>query len=230
MAEHESYGTCSFCQERVARSRVSQHLRSCKERKRAEEELRSKQPGRSEVDVYHLAVEPKWGADFYWLHVAVRGDASLDSLDQFLRVIWLECCGHMSNFEIRGRYFTSGGFGGWQEGPGMDVKAGRVLEPRLRFEYTYDMGDSTDLKLRVVGVSKRPAAIESVTLLARNEDPGICCSYCDNLARWVCTECLCSGEGWLCEKCGEEHNCGDEMQLPVVNSPRVGVCGYCGPE
>lgn len=58
MTKHESYGTCSFCQEKVAKSKVSQHLRSCGDRKRAEEELRGKRSARSEVDVYHLGVEP----------------------------------------------------------------------------------------------------------------------------------------------------------------------------
>jgi hypothetical protein len=35
-------------------------------------------------------------------------------------------------------------------------------------------------------------------------------------------------EGWLCDECAVGHECGEEMLLPVVNSPRVGVCGYVG--
>jgi hypothetical protein len=34
----------------------------------------------------------------------------------------------------------------------------------------------------------------------------------------------------LCQACAEDHECGEDMQLPVVNSPRVGVCGYAGIE
>ena len=30
------------------------------------------------------------------------------------------------------------------------------------------------------------------------------------------------------EKIEPEHECGAEVLLPVVNSPRVGVCGYSG--
>jgi hypothetical protein len=26
----------------------------------------------------------------------------------------------------------------------------------------------------------------------------------------------------------EEHECGEEALLPVVNSPRMGMCGYTG--
>lgn len=42
--------------------------------------------------------------------------------------------------------------------------------------------------------------------------------------------CLYEENGLLCERCAEKHHCGDEMWLPVVNSPRTGMCGYTGPE
>ena len=35
-------------------------------------------------------------------------------------------------------------------------------------------------------------------------------------------------KGWLCEAHAEKHRHQD-MFLPVVNSPRVGMCGYTGP-
>ena len=38
----------------------------------------------------------------YWLHLEVQGDVRLTVLDAFLRAIWLECCGHMSQFCIDG--------------------------------------------------------------------------------------------------------------------------------
>ena len=38
----------------------------------------------------------------YWMHLEVPADATLGSLDRFLRDTWLECCGHMSEFEIEG--------------------------------------------------------------------------------------------------------------------------------
>ena len=36
------------------------------------------------------------------------------------------------------------------------------------------------------------------------------------------------GTGWLCDDYAEGHKCREEMLLPVVNSPRTGVCGYVG--
>jgi hypothetical protein len=37
-----------------------------------------------------------------------------------------------------------------------------------------------------------------------------------------------SPNGWLCDAHAEKHKHQD-MFLPVVNSPRVGQCGYTGP-
>jgi len=56
----------------------------------------------------------------------------------------------------------------------------------------------------------------------------IACVKCGKPATHVCTDCQWSGEGWMCEQCLREHPCGDELALPVVNSPRVGGCGYTG--
>ncbi len=32
-----------------------------------------------------------------------------------------------------------------------------------------------------------------------------------------------------CDKCIEAHECGEDYVMPIVNSPRTGVCGYVGP-
>lgn len=47
---------------------------------------------------------------------------------------------------------------------------------------------------------------------------------------YICTECFWEGDGFLCEECSKTHACGEEMQLDICNSPRMGVCGYCGSE
>jgi hypothetical protein len=59
--------------------------------------------------------------------------------------------------------------------------------------------------------------------LASNEPPLIFCEVCGEPATEVCAQCVYEGAGWLCDACGEE------MLLPVVNFPRVGMCGYTGP-
>ena len=41
------------------------------------------------------------------MHVAVPVTAPLSKLDDFLRHTWLECCGHLSAFEIGGKRYAS---------------------------------------------------------------------------------------------------------------------------
>jgi hypothetical protein len=118
----------------------------------------------------------------------------------------------------------------------MDVALSEVLKPGMKFGHQYDFGSTTALALRVVGEyggAARGKKEEPVRVLARNDPPEIRCGKCGKPAELVCTECLCEGRGWLCKSCAKKHEdeCeGGEMMLPVVNSPRVGVCGYCGPE
>jgi len=99
----------------------------------------------------------------------------------------------------------------------------------MKFLYEYDYGSTTALVLKVVALREQGLPKGAVQLLARNEAPRVNCRRCGiQPATQICTECAWNGEGWLCEACAVAHECGDEMCLPVVNSPRVGVCGYTG--
>ena len=69
---------------------------------------------------------------------------------------------------------------------------------------------------------------KSVQILARNNPPPIPCASCGKPATQVCTMCIYNGEAWFCDDCTEDHECEEDYFLPVVNSPRVGQCGYTG--
>jgi len=182
-----------------------------------------KPPNRS----FHLFVDVRYAQE-YWLHLAVPAGQSLGSVDYFLRKIWLECCGHLSAFTIEGQRYAYQPLDELEES-GMDVQLSRVLQPGLVFTYEYDYGSTTELRLKVVGFWDRGTEGDDIELLARNDAPQVACHQCGKRpATQICTDCQCEGEGWLCEECADEHECGSEMFLPVVNSPRAGVCGYCG--
>ena len=160
------------------------------------------------------------------MHVAVPLSAPLSKLDDFLRHTWLECCGHLSAFEIGGKRYASEPS---DEEMGMRARFSEVLEIGIKFFYEYDYGSTTALVLRVVTLLEQGMPKGDVELLARNEAPQVSCQRCSNPpATQICTECAGNGKGWLCEACAVAHECGDDMCLPVVNSPRVGVCGYTG--
>jgi len=160
------------------------------------------------------------------MHVAVPATAPLSKLDDFLRHTWLECCGHLSAFEIGGKRYASEPM---DEEMSMRTRVSEVLEVGMKLFYQYDYGSTTALVLRVVALREQDLPKGTVQLLARNEATQVSCQRCSiQPATKICTECAWNGEGWLCEACAVAHDCGSEMCLPVVNSPRVGVCGYTG--
>lgn len=231
-------GKCYLCGGTFSKSAMTRHLARCK-REHVLEMSGGRLAGRS----FHLVVEGRYDRE-YWLHLEVSAKKTLDSLDSFLRDIWLECCGHLSQFIIGGKYYASSqvdddfGFTSYS----MNVPLGKVLTAGMKFTHQYDFGSTTELVLRVVSEGELKGRLRSevddelqkawgkkgIFLLARNEPPLIKCTACGEVAAWVCAACICDGEGWLCAKCAGNHECGEELLLPVVNSPRVGVCAYTG--
>jgi hypothetical protein len=103
-----SQGVCRFCRGEFAKNKMTQHLKSCKARVAHKPE----QDGQ-EQRLLHVLVEGKHRPE-YWLHLEVPAVATLDDLDMFLRAIWLECCSHLSEFEIDGVSYSSFTEDGWE--------------------------------------------------------------------------------------------------------------------
>jgi hypothetical protein len=226
-------GTCSFCGETFTTRTIKRHLVNCVKRQEAESKTARSKKAKT-VQLYQLQVEGFGFFGKYWMYVAAPADATLRHLDQFLRDIWLECCGHLSAFEIAGQRYSvspmNDAFYGVRE-LGMSAKLRDVLRPGLKFDYEYDFGTTSELTLHVIEERERPRADRAVQMLARNTAPEIQCEVCRQaLAAEICVECLYEHEGkpaLLCDACAEEHE-HDDMILPLVNSPRTGLCGYTG--
>jgi hypothetical protein len=211
-----STGKCQLCGEIVNRAAMARHLSLCAQK--AGSRL-------SAGPSFHLVVEGR-RANAYWMHVAVPVDTKLSKLDRFLRKIWLECCGHLSAFEITGERYGSSPMDGEM---GMNRSLKQVVGVGMSFFYEYDYGSTTELKLKVAGVREDGTPKGAVQLLAKNEPPAILCQTCaTEVATEICAECAWEEMGWLCPECAETHSCAEEMRLPVTNSPRVGVCAYSG--
>jgi len=223
MKKIKSAGKCNLCGGVFGDRGMTRHLTNCLEKQEASQTGTKTSP--TPLRTFHLAVKGH-GAPQYWLHLQVRADATLAELDSFLRHIWLECCGHMSGFRIKDRDYEGTPMGELEDDQ-MDRPLDEVVEPGLVIEYEYDFGSTTKLAIKVAGEQVTRRKINPVELLARNDPPARACSACGQPATLVCTECYDSGR-WLCDACSEKHGCDPEMRLPVVNSPRVGVCGYSG--
>lgn len=218
-----SRGTCSYCQNTYTGRGMYRHLAACDEREAA---IAAEDKKAQKVKLFHLVVKGTYSTD-HWLHLEVPATATLHDLDQFLRDIWLECCGHLSQFTINDINFVVHVDRSWfPDDRSMDVKLGEVLYPDLEFSYEYDFGSTTHLDLRVV--SEREGTVdkgELIQVMARNDPIDYQCDECGEPATVICVFC---NYTLLCDECSETHECGMDGFLPVVNSPRMGVCGYTG--
>lgn len=203
MARQMTKGHCYLCGAVVAKSGFQRHLSS--------KHFCEKADGQKCV---LLRVESAY-EKVYWLYLDMPLTSTLKTLDTFLREIWLECCGHMSAF-----------FLGDGEEVGKTTKLG-TLPMGLTLRYEYDFGSTTELQITLLRTVSRPKQRKAVRLLGRNLPLSFMCGECGEEAEYICCECDMMDEyPFLCEECMQSHE--HEYVLPVVNSPRMGVCAYCG--
>jgi hypothetical protein len=204
-----SMGTCQMCEQTAPRAAMAKHVVRCAAQR--------DRGGRLEPLV-HFRVEAS-GAPDYWLYLEARASASFQQLDDLLREVWLECCGYMSAFRV-GRSEVS-----------MRTALGSIVgQTRGAFEYDYDFGSTTALKGKALGLREGSTIRPAVRVLARNAPMRWTCADCSGAADVICPDCLDSDSCFFCSTHAAQHPCADDdLWLPVVNSPRMGVCGYTGP-
>jgi hypothetical protein len=217
----ESKGQCAYCGQEIAENGVVKHLAACASRQKAITTAEGKKGGIETF--YHLRIQAA-GLSQFWLDLEMRGSTTLKVLDDYLRAIWLECCGHLSRFSI----------GGWS---GNEIakkrKADEVFEPGTELTHIYDFGTSSQTLIKVIGKRRgKPTTSHQIALMVRNLMSEHECIECKQPAAWLCIECLIEDNLWgtLCDAHVETHphdNYGEPV--PLVNSPRLGLCGYVGP-
>src|SRR3990172_99830 len=97
MARSASRGTCNLCGAPFSKGAMTRHLKSCLEKRSVEAGVSQKKLPQAKL--FPIQVQARHAPD-YWMHVELPSSAKLTNLDDFLRTIWLECCGHLSEFEI----------------------------------------------------------------------------------------------------------------------------------
>jgi hypothetical protein len=217
-------GYCRSCHKLFPSRSMTKHLLACPERPALQDALHQSQPKLRPISIYHLLIS---GYKHYWLHLAVKNNTTLHHLDAFLRAIWLECCGHLSSFSIAGVRYEEEAPDEYADMVGdcgsMQTELKNILGPDGSFKYEYDFGSTTDLSGKVVAIYDGYQQ-RQIEILARNEAPEIPCQSCGQPAT-VVDSCEMMA---YCKKCAKKMIDEPEMTLPVVNSPRAGVCGYEG--
>lgn len=205
---------CIACGKMYTERGLSRHLKSCKK-------LKEKYKKGSEQTYYKINIYNNLGYG-YSLYIDIKANATLGDLDKFLRDIWLESYDHCSEFEFKDRRYPM--YESIYSESGIDKKLGKVLEVKDKFKYEYDFGTPTVLHCKVIDAVKGADRENIIEILARNEEHVYKCEECDKEATHVL-------EDWSPEFYCEDHlENSDEYYLPIVNSPRMGVCGYFGPE
>ena len=146
----------------------------------------------------------------HWMMLIVQPTASLRHLDSFLRYMWLECCGHMSHFEIDDVQYSAC-VPGPGEPPMFDADLAEPDERHMvhtveetittgqRFRHEFDYGDTTCLDLEYVATLPVPYGYlpelinppeeaaghcdDFITIVARNL-PSERCFTCRAVADW----------------------------------------------
>ena len=204
-----SLGLCHLCGVSVRAEDVCDHARFCVysvfQKNLDMKEVGSGCAGDSTFMIWVRGNEVR-----QWMMLAVRSSASLLQLDQFLRSVWLECCGHESHFEIGGACYCShthcpGGTrfvsAGMTEPDQRDMMhtVQETISSNKTFRHEYDYTYSTTLNLECAAVLPAPydylrelvgppESLEGysddfITIVARNLPPESCFT-CGEPARW----------------------------------------------
>lgn len=232
---NQTKGFCKYCGKEYTKSGMLRHLAACKMRKvRLDEET-----GKTRCGYFQLVISGKY-TKAYWLIIEISENTTLKEMDKFIRDIWVECCGHLSAFEINGVRYESYPNTDRFWGPpakSMNYRLKDIVVPGDTITYEYDFGSTTELLLNIHSYRFGERKKEKITILSRNNPLEIVCSQCEkNKAKWVDPQGFYDGTPFWCDECLHEENGDDEFDeyygpeylLPVCNSPRMGVCGYEG--
>ena len=100
-----SKGTCAFCKAELAKNKMTQHLKFCKQRL-ATLASQEKQSQETKTRIFHILAEGRYNPQ-YWLHFEVPASESLWSLDRFLKDMWIDDLDHLSGFTINGTNYST---------------------------------------------------------------------------------------------------------------------------
>ncbi len=204
LALSKNVGTCFLCHKIISNIKIARHLNDCVKK---DAEINSKE--NKPTKIFRIKI---FSNKTFWLYVEMPSDASLQYLDDFLRAIWLECCGHLSEFNVLGS-------GRYSKNETIE----HIFKKGIAFSYEYDFGSTTLLQGEIIDCYYGHLD-KKIRLLARNNMPVLKCTTCSSRSKYICSSCyrLC------CSQCCQQHKCAKEGMLPIVNSPRMGICKYMG--
>lgn len=206
--------TCQFCEAKYGTVQIYEHYEECLSN------IYKNRYGYL-ISMHSIGITGKR----YFNYVIVGTKTRLFDIDNFLRNIWCECCGHDSNFERKL-------IGIIRDGEQIDVNI-NVIMSKTQFissfeegdvlTYYYDNGSPTIVEIVIVkkldGVCKIPD--KNIDIIFANTEPEIKCNHnrCKHTAKYYIYAKP------YCINCTDKYN-NKEPKLLIVNSPRSGLCEY----
>lgn len=95
-----SKGICTFCKTEPAKNKMTQHLKSCKQRL-ATIAMQEEKSQETKTRLFHILAEGQYNPQ-YWLHFEMPASEDLWALDNFLKKMWVDDLDHLSGFTING--------------------------------------------------------------------------------------------------------------------------------
>jgi len=209
MQKKDLKGRCSYCKEIIKKRKdfILKHIKECPEKEKINNDVKK-------LDKYSIILLEGFNNLQYWMVIKMLDSSSLKALDNFIRDIWVECCYHLSHF----LYNES-------EVP-INLKLSSFAVGD-ELEYEYDFGTTTHIRLKIIDKIESEKD-KMITVLFRNIEPEYKCVECGKIANMICRNCF----EFLCDECMDKHECveenGEDIVVPLVNSPRTGECGYTG--
>ena len=178
----QTKGFCKYCGKEYTKGGMLRHLQACSKRKIRLDSERGKRRCR----YFEIVILDKY-RKAYWLIVEASENTTLKTLDQFIRDIWVECCGHLSAFECNGIQYESTPDPYWDEdSKNMNYRLKDVVEVGDSISYAYDFGSTTELILNIHSCRDGEKKDNKIVILSRNNPPKIMCSNCEqNEAKWI---------------------------------------------
>ena len=213
---------CSLCNKTLKLNGCLRHTKSC---------IKTLEKG--DTPNYLISFSGDHHGNRYWIFLLVPADFSLEDVDSYLRDRWLECCNHLSCFNIDDIDYMSNTDFVDDETKDMNDTLSDTMTIKSAFEYEYDFGSSTTL----IGFAHQKIDLKNdeIKLVCANIKPFIKCDVCEKDSTVVCRNC----KKTYCDSCikNKKHKCPKKYDeddfngnfiLPVLNSPRFGVCDYNG--
>jgi hypothetical protein len=214
---------CYICKNEYSKEGFTRHIKACL--KKNQDANPVSETGNKKETSYLIKVTDVY-VPGYCLYLLIDGTVLLSTLDKYLRDIWLECCGHLSLFEINGYLYDR--VPDDVEDYDMFYKLNEVLDENSVFSYNYDFGTTSNLRLKVMQLFSQVYKEKGIHLVGRNIAPEAICEKCKKDADIYAADVYSNTCSYLCESCfeKEEQNAEELYAHVITNSPRMGLCGY----